>query len=689
MSYGTSPRAEASTPCGWCWFCRVGSFQRMLRSTRRCHGNSSTPSPLIRLLKEMNPSIETVFRVLKESNRQISAGMESDMLKDLLLHLLNTSEQIVAMREFTAWDERNAGFMLFREQWMKAVEEETGGPEEPSWAKDWRIPPRRGHSLPTRWFPRVRAAVIPEGANSTFRRRRLVGREVMAAAKAMACLERIMQDVDPAARQLFTYQEMRLVLQRMREEARQEARLVEAKHIKELGLNLDQVQAGPRGPRGIGSAIVLLCVGRWPWRLDRRRLDRRRLAPRRVRFWPLAVLGGNPSQPTRHQTQLVTQATRSVADDLDRASEEKKSPHNYEGWAYVILTPWLGLAIFILGFPVLWWNERRATGRKAPPAPAAAMGGAASPAEGSPVAKGTANEKVPRDAEAVEGTPVKQEGESLLVHPEKAYHEAVESFETQHCNYLCCRGVKRCFEAMPQLEGAGDFRTYFFRVFGVCMMFTGIDMMLAPTYFMLRNAWFFGFLIAAHLAICACKSSCILSCCTILSSYVLHRPGIVALLAPWLPRRTAEGHTTLGMHQRVREPTKLRLRVKFLGSPPWVSHGCKELRELFKRLDPHGTGLLTEVQVELALRALGVEMPHEACAAVAFRVFDFDLSGSIDFLEFLHMIVMAKGQEGPFKSPEDQKVTSLAKLERCDLLYLMNAMRARALSLSFEPSSAL
>ncbi|CAJ1347842.1 unnamed protein product, partial [Effrenium voratum] len=54
------------------------------------------------------------------------------------------------------------------------------------------------------------AAVIPEGANSTFRRRRLVGREVMAAAKAMACLERIMQDVDPAARQLFTYQEARL-----------------------------------------------------------------------------------------------------------------------------------------------------------------------------------------------------------------------------------------------------------------------------------------------------------------------------------------------------------------------------------------------------------------------------------------------------------------------------------------------
>lgn len=90
------------------------------------------------------------------------------MLKDLLLHLLNTSEQIVAMREFTAWDERNAGFMLFRfsverfrEQWMKAVEEETGGPEEPSWAKDWRIPPRRGHSLPTRWFPRVRVARCP------------------------------------------------------------------------------------------------------------------------------------------------------------------------------------------------------------------------------------------------------------------------------------------------------------------------------------------------------------------------------------------------------------------------------------------------------------------------------------------------------------------------------------------------
>eukprot|EP00439_Symbiodinium_sp_Y106_P021321 s617_g2.t1 len=62
---------------------------------------------------------------------------------------------------------------------------------------------------------------------------------------------------------------------------------------------------------------------------------------------------------------------------------------------------------------------------------------------------------------------------------------------------------------------------------------------------------------------------------------------------------------------------------------------------MFRKLDPHGTGLLTEVQVELALQSLSISLPHQACAAVAFRVFDYDLSGSIDFLEFLNMMTMA------------------------------------------------
>eukprot|EP00435_Cladocopium_sp_Y103_P062393 s584_g24.t1 len=87
------------------------------------------------------------------------------------------------------------------------------------------------------------AAVLPEqSGSSTIRRRRLVGREVMPYVKAMATLERIMQDVDPASRQLFTYLEVRLVLQRLREFGRVESRNVEEKHIKDMGYTAEQIQ---------------------------------------------------------------------------------------------------------------------------------------------------------------------------------------------------------------------------------------------------------------------------------------------------------------------------------------------------------------------------------------------------------------------------------------------------------------
>ena len=27
-----------------------------------------------------------------------------------------------------------------------------------------------------------------------------------------------------------------------------------------------------------------------------------------------------------------------------------------------MLTPWIGLAMFVISFPILWWNERRQDG---------------------------------------------------------------------------------------------------------------------------------------------------------------------------------------------------------------------------------------------------------------------------------------------------------------------------------------
>ena len=129
--------------------------------------------------------------------------------------------------------------------------------------------------------------------------------------------------------------------------------------------------------------------------------------------------------------------------------------------------------------------------------------------------------------------------------------------------------------------------------------------------------------------------------------------------------------------QRLREFCRVEARnveakhIKDMGYSP---EQVQELRSLFTKLDPHGTGGLSEVQVELALQSLGVPLPHEASPMVAFHIFDFDLSGTLDFLEFLHMIAMARRQEGPFKALDFPAAQSLSKLERCDLLLLLTVM---------------
>eukprot|EP00435_Cladocopium_sp_Y103_P061314 s584_g23.t1 len=218
-----------------------------------------------------------------------------------------------------------------------------------------------------------------------------------------------------------------------------------------------------------------------------------------------------------------------LSDDFDAAAEEKKAPHQWKGMLYVALMPWLGLGICLLGFPVLWWNERRATGRRGKATPA--------PAAGTSTVKGTPSNEEAKGETTVQGQAVSadafganSEGQSLL-HPEKAYESAVESFEERHCSYRCCRMVKSCFDKMPELEGTGDARTVCFRVLGMMMIFLGVDMMLSPTYFLLHSLWFFGFIIAGHLALCVCKFSCLSSCCTMLTSYLIHRPALMALLA--------------------------------------------------------------------------------------------------------------------------------------------------------------
>mmetsp|Transcript_71194 Transcript_71194/g.169973 ORF Transcript_71194/g.169973 Transcript_71194/m.169973 type:complete len:276 (+) Transcript_71194:52-879(+) len=225
-----------------------------------------------------------------------------------------------------------------------------------------------------------------------------------------------------------------------------------------------------------------------------------------------------------------------LADDIDIMSEEKKRPDTVEGWVYVMLTPWIGLTMFVISFPILWWNERRATGQRAAHPSSAAAGGSTVPVvQGTPVNKdGPDNARgADVEAEAVVGKEVATtERHSLLqLSPTEAYQEGVNNFEDRICTPFYCRAVRQCFEKMPELDGYGDCRTYFFRVLGVMMMFTGIDMFLSPTYFLVHSLWFFGFIVAGHLALCACKSACLLSIGTMATSYIIHRPGIVLFLA--------------------------------------------------------------------------------------------------------------------------------------------------------------
>ena len=281
---------------------------------------------------------------------------------------------------------------------------------------------------------------------------------------------------------------------------------------------------------------------------------------------PLSFLSPAASAPAPGPLARTTNFRRltnpfvAVADDLDSLSEEKKSPKKLQGVLYVMLTPWLGLGIFLLGFPVLWFNERRATGRRTP---VTQNNSTSTATAGSPTVKGTpakdAGEvavqgevvatstsggfcsccsfccprKQTESASTEKGSavpgPTATEGQSLL-HPEQAYDSVVESFEDRHCTYRCCRMVRSCFDGMPELDGTGDTRTYCFRTLGLVMIFTGVDMMLGPTYFLLSTMWFFGFLVAGHLAFCACKFSCLSSLGTMAASYVIHRPAVVAML---------------------------------------------------------------------------------------------------------------------------------------------------------------
>mmetsp|Transcript_22653 Transcript_22653/g.40962 ORF Transcript_22653/g.40962 Transcript_22653/m.40962 type:complete len:249 (-) Transcript_22653:151-897(-) len=199
-------------------------------------------------------------------------------------------------------------------------------------------------------------------------------------------------------------------------------------------------------------------------------------------------------------------AVSSLLDTLDDSTEEKHKPASVPSWIYAVLTPLLGGILFSLSFPVLWFNERRASRRKEK--------------KPQPLSQGESQAMLSSDTMA------------------DAYDAKVEAWEKHLCSSFCCcsERLKARFDDLPDLDGSwGDSRTHFFRILGFFMMFGGLDLMLSPLYFMLHSLWFFGALIAGHLAVCICKASCSLYGGTVAGSYAIHRPlavaGVLAALA--------------------------------------------------------------------------------------------------------------------------------------------------------------
>lgn len=135
--------------------------------------------------------------------------------------------------------------------------------------------------------------------------------------------------------------------------------------------------------------------------------------------------------------------------------------------------------------------------------------------------------------------------------------------------------------------------------------------------------------------------------------------------------------------QRLREATRQKMRIleeKEIKRLNFSKAQVEDFRELFQTLDDHSmdahsTGCLNEASIELALQMLEVPMEKEVHTRIAFRVFDQDGSGTIDFLEFLRMLKMADRKEGPFKQTELIAVSTIEIMDRCDVLLLLDALK--------------
>lgn len=261
-----------------------------------------------------------------------------------------------------------------------------------------------------------------------------------------------------------------------------------------------------------------------------------------------------------------------TADRVDAILQAHK-PKSMAGWWFTMMLPGLGASMFIMAFPVLWFNEQRAFGRRpaaqttttqtvqtvqtfqaVPTQPAASAGSPPVQAEivsydgpaDKPVVPASAPAPAPDQHHAAPtstvstvttttSTTAAAERQSFLAGTvaDRTYSATADMFEDRlGCHFWPCQFVHRMYDKLPVVQAGGyqDAQVWAFRLIGLTMMFVGLDLFLYPVYFVLHCVWFLGFIFAGHLAICVCKSTCCAWVSTIVTSYTIHRPFIIGLL---------------------------------------------------------------------------------------------------------------------------------------------------------------
>jgi len=191
--------------------------------------------------------------------------------------------------------------------------------------------------------------------------------------------------------------------------------------------------------------------------------------------------------------------------------------------------------MMVLAFPILYFNERRATkphGRhdaahahdpEKPPDDPKGEGYKQVGEGGAGAATDTEDEKSAKDKAKEKADEAKQKAKELGGKASEKADEAVHRFEEKVCSCFCCKAVDKCCDKIPEKGNVG-YQTWCIRFLGFFMIWIGANMFLYPLYFILHCIWFVGPLIAVGIAGCVCKLACCGWMGTMCTSYSIHRP---------------------------------------------------------------------------------------------------------------------------------------------------------------------